>query len=130
MALHNPSYVAGEDIGPSLVVKMNGDDFEVVKSADGDSLPVGISHEGTREAPIPGVTAKTAASGEPIRIYGEGEVCEGIAGASITAGNLLMADSSSYVIPATTGKYYVGRALRDAASGERVQLQVMLGQLN
>lgn len=129
MALENPSYVAGEDIGPSLIVKQSAAaDHTMLKCTSGDK-PIGVIYEGTREAPIPGITPLAAASGESARVYGPGETCEVIAGAAITRGDLVMSDDDSKAVPATEGNWALGRAEKSVASGERCRVYIEIHNL-
>jgi len=132
MPLHNPSFVAEIDLGSSLFVKHSGTgkNNQVTLAVDGDAPIIGVTHEGSREAPIPGVTPLVAKAGEAVRVYGPGETCEVIAGAAVAAGKHVMADSAGKAIEATAGKYYGGRALTGAATSEKLQIQVEPGQLN
>ena len=125
----NPSYVFGADIGPSLIVRQTGDPHTVVRAVNGELPLVGVSHEGTREAPIPGITPLAGKAGESARIYGDTEVCEVIAGANIASGVYVTANADSHAVAAADGDYYVGRTLAAAISGERARIQVQLGRV-
>lgn len=97
MPTQNPSFVFGEDCAPRLIVKRSqAADHTVLKCGFGE-LPCGVAHEGSREAPIPGITPLAAASGESARVYGPGETCEVEVGSGVvvTAGFPVMADANS-----------------------------------
>lgn len=97
MPTENPSFVFGEDCAPSLIVKQStAADHTVLKCGFGE-LPCGVAHEGSREAPIPGITPLAAAAGESNRVYGPGETCEVEVATSVvvTAGFPVMADANS-----------------------------------
>jgi hypothetical protein len=130
----NPSYIAGEDLAPATIVKFeaSGVDNQVVAADDGDEPLVGIVHNGSRMAPIPEVTTVLAAKeGETVMVYGIGDTCEvKVGAAALDAGDLIMADANGLAIAATTGKYYIARALIDAAAGAMCNVQVMPGQLD
>jgi len=133
MSGNNPSYVAGADLATSIFVKFaaTGVSNTVHPAADGDAPMMGVTNEGSREAPIPSITPLAAKSGETCAVYGLGETCEIKVGASaIDAGDFLMADSDGKATPATTGKYYGAVALADAAASSRVKAQIVFGQLN
>lgn len=124
----NPSYRFGEDIGPSLFVKAStAAPHTVLKAALGEKA-IGVTHEGTREAPIPGITPLCAKSGESARVYGEDETCDVIAGAvAITDGSFVRPDADSKAIPAVHGFWYAGRVQKGVAAGERASIQVQTG---
>lgn len=122
-----PSFVLGEDAGPSLIVKPDvANDHTVLLATEGDDV-WGVLHEGTREAPIPGITPLAGAAGESVRVYGDTETCEVIAGVAITAGDKVGPDSASKGQPAIHGFPYVGKAQADAAVGEMCRIQVERG---
>ena len=126
----NPSYVADGDIGSSrFVVQQTTKDHRILV-AGAAAKTVGVSHEGSREAPIPGITPLAAKAGESCRVYGEDETCDVVAAAAITPGDYLASDAAGAAVVATTGQFYGARALAAAASGELARVQVVSGQLN
>lgn len=121
-----PSFKAAEDIGPSLFVRVSGN--REVSLCDAGDLAIGVSQEGTREAPIPGVTTPLAAAqGEPIHVYTMSEPCEVVAGGSIDAGDYLKPNADAQAVVASEGDTYSAVALSDASSGEKVKVQVQGG---
>jgi len=129
MPVNNPSYVMGEDVGPSLFVKADpAYDFQALKATLG-AEPLGVTHEGTRDAPIPGASAYAALTGESVRVYGLGEVCEVLVSATlaIVAGDRVAPDASSKAQPAVHGFPYGGRALNAAAAAGKVRVQLERG---
>lgn len=124
----NPSYVMGEDIGPSLFVKQDPSaDHQALKATQyGDTI--GVTHEGTRTAPIPDVTALAAKSGEAVRIYGTGETCEvNVGSTAIVAGQRVRPDANSKATPAVHGFPFGGRALAAAGASGKVRMVVERG---
>lgn len=124
----NPSYVMGEDVGPSLFVKQDATaDHQALKATQwGDTI--GVTHEGTREAPIPGVTPLAAKNGEAVRIYGVNETCEVLVGATaIVAGQRVRPDANSKATPAVHGFPYGGRALAAAGANGKARIVVERG---
>lgn len=124
----NPSYVMGEDAAPSLFVKQDPSaDHQALKATQwGDTI--GVIHEGTREAPIPGVTSLAAKSGESVRIYGPLETCEvNVGSTAITAGQRVRPDANSKATPAVHGFPYGGRALAAAGANSKVRIVVERG---
>lgn len=127
-----PSYIAGGDISPSRFVKLTGNN-SVQQCVAGDDA-IGVSHEGTREAPIPGVTPLAAMSGESCQVYGADEPCEVAAGAAITAGAKLKSDLEGKAVPALSGAEtagtivpYIAIARTPAAVGEKVKVLITRG---
>lgn len=125
----NPSFVAEEDLETSRFVVAGVEPYTIVKPTDGSDSIVGVTHEGSREAPIPGITPKAALTGESVRVYGDGEVCEVEAGGTVAAGNLVMSDANARAIAATAGNFTGGRALNDAVNLGRLRIQVQPGFL-
>jgi hypothetical protein len=128
MPLNNMTYVAGEDLAPARFVKRSTtEDNSVVYADDGAAVIVGITFNGTREAPIPSVTESLAAAdGEPIRVHGPGDRCEVVLGDTITAANLnLTATTDGEAVAASSGDFVGAIAERAAASGEKVWCQVV-----
>lgn len=133
MSYSSPSYIAGADIAPSRFVKLTGNN-SVEQCVAGDTAD-GVSHEGTREAPIPGVTPLAAMAGESCQVYGADEPCEVEAGAAIASGGtLLKSDLNGKAVPALSGVEtagtivpYVAIARTAAAVGEKVKVVITRG---
>ncbi len=120
----NPSYVFGEDCAPSLIVKQSTAADHTVLKCGFNERPIGVSHEGTREAPIPGITPLAAASGESARVYGLGETCEVevASGTVITSGTMVMADADSKARRAIHGMWALGRAEKTVTGPARARV--------
>lgn len=124
MPLENPSYLMGEDCAPSLIVKQStAADHTALKAVYGER-PVGVIHEGSREAPIPGITPLAAKSGESARIYGPGETCEVQVGSGVvvTAGYMVMSDANSKAQRAVSGFWALGRAEKTVTGPARARV--------
>jgi hypothetical protein len=120
------SFVAGEDIGVSLFVDVSGN--HEVSVADVGSAPYGISHEGTREAPIPGVTPVHALEGESCMVYGPGDNCEVTSGEAVAAGDFLTVDSAGRAVVAGIGEEYYAQAVNTvAAANQMVKVTLVRG---
>lgn len=128
MPVNNPSYVMGEDVGPSLFVKQDpANDFQALKATLG-AEPLGVTHEGTRDAPIPGAAALAAVAGESVRVYGLGEVCEVLVGSlAIVAGDHVAPDANSKAQPSVHGFPYGGKALNASAASGKVRVAIERG---
>lgn len=129
MPAQSPSYIARGDIPPSVFVKQDGTDHGIVICVADDEA-IGVSHEGTREAPITGVTPLSAIDGESCQVYTDTWPCEVIAGDTIVAGNKLKPDVNGHAVPVVAGvadQVYSAIARAGAAAGERVKVTVQRG---
>lgn len=120
-----PSFIAKGNISPSRFVKQSGDHGVLQCVANEEAI--GVSHEGTREAPITGITPLTAIEGEGVMVYTDTVTCEIEAGANITAGQKLKPDANARAVPAVATDVYSAVALAGAASGERCKCMVTRG---
>jgi hypothetical protein len=132
MPLLNPNYVAGEDLYPKRFVKRATDEGNAVLMNDsGTTASVGVTQNGTREAPIPSVTEALAAKdGEPVRVHGLGDTCEVESGEALTDGAELMAGTNGVAMLATAGNYVSGICQKAVDSGEDAWIQVVNYQKN
>jgi hypothetical protein len=81
------------------------------------------------------VSDASYAAGEAVTVYGDGDVVEAIAGASLGAGaDIGIASTNGALGPVAgasgTARYRVGRSLESAAAGERFSVLVKPGQLS
>lgn len=123
--LVNPAFRAGGTIQTSRFVKIDGasgKDFQALQAASGSAPLVGISQDGSKR--VPGVNSLTTAdtliaaeAGDPVQIYGLGDVCLLTVGtaADLTAGALLMPDANGAAIAATATNYAGAIALENAS---------------
>lgn len=121
----SPSFIAKGNIPSSIFVKQSGDHGIIICGA-GDEA-VGVSHEGTREAPITGITPLAAIAGESCQVYTDTWPCEVIAGGTITAGDFLKPDANAEAVKAGVGEVYSAIARAGAADGERCKCTVTRG---
>lgn len=125
------SFMAAGTIGPSLfvsLVKVAGVNQAEVSVSPANDVAYGVSHEGTREAPIPGVVPATALDGEPCLVYGLGDPCEVYAAEIVTAGNYLKPDVNGRAVIATEGEQYSAVAVSTTtAPNQKVKVTVMRG---
>jgi hypothetical protein len=132
MPLLNPAYVAGEDLAPARFVKRSTSENDVVVYADDGTSPVvGVTFNGTRQAPIPSVsTSLAAADGEGVRVHGLSDVCEVEAGEDLTDGAEVTAGTDGVAMLAAAGDY-VGGIVRDGVeSGEKAWIHIQTYQKN
>lgn len=112
------SFVAGADIAPSTFVKITG--VHTVSPSVAGNVVYGVSHEGTREAPIPGVTPMAALTGESVMVYGPGDNCEVLCGAAVTAGDLLKSDANGKAITASAADKYFAQAINTTTAANQL----------
>lgn len=110
---------AAEDFSstPYRAVKIDGNG-DLVKAGSGE-LAVGIltdDVDGTS-------TDSTLGQHATYQYYG---IAKWTAGASVTAGSLVMSNGSGQAIPSTTGNYALGIAQEDGASGEIISVQLQI----
>ena len=132
----SPSYAAGGTVRVGRVVKAgaSSEGAAVVTECGVSDQPVGVSQDGSRDAP--GLTGSTVANaaliGEGLRVYGLGEICRVLiasAGLAITAGQRVkVVTSGGEVGPVgagqQSGQWTVGIALESRQPGEFVRIQV------
>lgn len=126
MPAQAPSFIAAGDIGPSRFVTQTTADHTIVQSVANDAA-IGVSHEGTRHAPITGITPLAAKAGESVQVYTDTWPCEVIAAATITAGQPLKPDLNGAAVVATAGQVFSAIARAGAASGERCKVTITRG---
>lgn len=126
MQTNQRSFVASADIEPSRFVKISG--VQSVAKAGADENVYGVSQEGTREAPIPGVTPMHALTGEPVSVYGPGDNCEVECGAAVTAGARVKSDANGRAITATAGDEYYGEAVNTTTTAsQKLKITIVRG---
>lgn len=137
--LCNPSFRDSGNILPSYFVIV--DPAETIgyckvaasASVDADNWPLGVSQEGTKDAPgTTGASAYAATDEDPIDVYGQGDVCLlTIGSGGCTAGQLLKPDSTGkgIIIDTSSGgaQFYGARALETAIEDDLCRVQVMTG---
>lgn len=130
MPLNNPNFVAGGDIRICRFVKQSTSADYTVLEADANEQTIGISQEGTNDAPTSGASSLAAASGDPVAVYGLGDVCLlTIGSGGVTRGGRLKSDADGKgVAVATTGttiQQIGARALESAAENELCRVQIV-----
>jgi len=137
MPLESPNWVAGASIRPSRILVASGaadhtKDRVCIEATNATTRPIGISQAGGREAPLPSVgTVYAAKVNETLAVIGEGQQCSDLLlAATLQNGQLIMADSAGCGIVATgAGAWYVAQALGYGVAGDRIPVQVTIGQL-
>jgi hypothetical protein len=121
-----PSFVFAADCEPSRFVKISAN-HTVTKCTAGERA-FGVTHEGSREAPIPGVTPLVAKGGETARVYGAGESCEIVAGGTVNAGQYVKPDSDARAVACSTSEIFsaVARSSTTAA-GQLLKVTIITG---
>jgi hypothetical protein len=116
-----PSYVAFEDIPVSVFVNIvTNVDFEV-EVCDAGDVAIGVSDYAPQDAVLPGASIGPAATaGNPVRVFGLGETCEVLAGASLQAGAYLKPDANGKAVACSQNDLY--SAIARAGAGAANQL--------
>jgi len=128
MQSNSRSFVAGADIEPSRFVKISA--AHTVVKAGADEAVYGVSHEGTREAPIPGVSPLTASTGEPVLVYGPGENCEVDCGAAVAAGAFVKSNAAAKAVTAGDGdEYYAQAVSATTAADQKLKITLVRGTI-
>ncbi len=131
MPSQHPSFVAGATVQPRRFVKLDGlADYQVIHATAGD-FTVGITHKGTKFAPIPEVSTNPHANaGDPVAIHGDGETCElDVGTVAVSAGDLLKPDANGKAVAAVAGDKYGAEALAAGPANELVRVRVIRGEL-
>ena len=129
MAATPPNLVANGNISPACFVKLDtANDNYGLQAGAGDQT-IGISSEATDQPPLSDLitTQFHAVAGEPIRLYGMGDICLLVAGAAITTERRLKSDVNGNGIPSTADADFIGAIALEtcAASGQKVRVQVI-----
>ncbi len=116
---------ASGNISPSRFVTLSGEQT-VAQAGDNQDI-LGVAQEGSNRAPLQDYvsTVYAAQAGEQLQVYSVGELCLVEAGAAISAGALLKADSQGRAVPVatsgTTIQNYGAVALQPAtAAGQKI----------
>ena len=121
-----PAFSASADIACSRFVKISGN--FTVNQCVANEVAIGVSAEGTTEAPIPGASTLAARTGELLRVFGQDEVAVIEVGASVTAGGFVKPDANGRAIPAVANDRYSGQVLRSQSTvGGKTEILVCRG---
>lgn len=102
-------------------------DFTVTEANGANDKVWGIAQGGTRAAPLDGVTAYAAISGDPIEVFMPGEECLLELGGTVADGAYLATTNAGLGVTASTDETYCARALEAGISGDRIRVRVMHG---
>lgn len=121
------SYIARGTILPSRFVRRDTASNHGVLQCVADELAVGISYEGTRAAPLPGVAAQSAIAGENVLVYTETMPCEVVAGEAIAAGDKLKPNADGAAVVCAIGEAYSAIADANCTTGQNCKVTVTFG---
>lgn len=134
MSLHHPQFWAAGTIRPCRAVKIEptaDHDFGVLE-ADANEWCVGISQEGTHDAPgLAGSSGNAAEDGDQITVHGDGEVCLWQkASTNINYGDLLVPDADGCAVPAASTGTTIQNVLAEAletstVTGAKIRVRVV-----
>lgn len=123
-----PNFRAGGNINPSSFVKVDTSADNQCLQAGAGEHAIAISQAGTKDAPgITGATAYAAQSGDNIEVFGQGELCNLLAGTGgFVRGDFLKSDANGAGVTTTSSGDFVGAyALESAAAGTLGRVQVL-----
>lgn len=128
----SPNFRAGGNINPYSFVTMNtAADNEVIQASAATAVLIGITTPSMKLAPTTynAATTLAAASGDPITIFGLGEICNLQAGSAstITRGDSVTSDAFGFGITATSGQQVGAIALESIAANAIGRVQVVVG---
>lgn len=122
----SPSFTASANINPRKFVKISGD-YQVAQCVAND-VAFGVSQLGVKDTPLPGGGTIAAASGDPVRVFGQGECVPMSAGAALTAGQFVKPDANGDPVPAVATDKYSGQVLHAQATvGGAVEVYICRG---
>lgn len=110
----------GADIAAGIAVKLDAANPPNTNVAGGVILP-------TSDVDAFGVTMEILPAGKIGRVR-VGGVVVATASATITYGDVLMADAAGKVLPQTAGKCQIGRALSSAVAGDAVNVHIAVAK--
>ncbi|HEV3342601.1 MAG TPA: hypothetical protein VG125_19670 [Pirellulales bacterium] len=134
MASTPPNLMANGNISPACFVKLDtgNDDYALQATAGSGSHgdpTIGISSESTDQPPLSDLitTFYHAIAGEPVRLYGAGDICSLVAGAAISTERRLKSDANGNGIPVTSDGDFIGAIALEtcSGSGQKVKVQVV-----
>lgn len=129
MSLESRSLTASGSISPSRFVAGSAAEW-TGQQASTNVRVVGISQEGTVDAPGTGGSAYAADDGDPFRVYGEGEDTVLELGGTVSAFDYLKSDSSgkgvTVDLTATSTQNVGAIAYENGVSGEKIKVKVKL----
>lgn len=121
-----PNFSASGNIYPSRFVAISG--TKTVSQAAVGSAAFGIAQRGIRDTPLPSASELAAASGDPVTVYGPGEMCSLEAGAAVSAGAYVKPDADGKGIAIVGGESFYAQALTPAlADGELFDVYIQRG---
>lgn len=132
VSLNTPklNFVCGSAIYPSRFVKVSASaDYQCLPCTASDT-PDGISQEGGRYPPVTGATGVAGDTNDPLAVYAVQQTCILELGSTVTRGSLVGPDSAGKGIPALTGQTYGAVALESGVSGNKIRVEIIIGQLN
>jgi hypothetical protein len=129
MSAELPGFLASAAIYPSRFVYHTAGSRGYCEQATASTPIIGVSQEGTQEAPGTAADSGYAATaGRQVKVYGPGKVALLKCGGTVSAGNRLTADASGQGVAfaASTALQYIGGiALSNGVDGAFIPVLVM-----
>lgn len=128
MPTQNPNFIAGETLYPNRFVVRDATDDNTVNMATAGLLAIGITHEGSKYAPIPEVATVTLAeAGDGVRVHGDGEEAYLDIAGTVTPDDYLKPDADGKGVVASAANPFSAIALQNGSSGEQIRVLVERG---
>lgn len=126
----SPNFIANSTIQPSVFVSVDTSIDNACNATSGTATEIiGIAQEWTKYPPIPGASTEAADAGDPIKVYGLGDICLlQSTSAGWTSGDRLTANSAGTgAITASTTNHYGAVALTTMSAAGLGRVQVIIG---
>lgn len=124
-----PNLQANGTIAVSTFVKVDATTSNKAIQAGATDVPIGISQEYANAAPIPGASTNAAVAGDPLKIYGLGDICLlQSSTAGWTAGDQLKPSTGGVGVTASSNDTYGAIALETISGAALGRVQVVIGK--
>lgn len=124
--MKSASLIAGGNVYPCRFIKMDSSNHQAIQAAAATDVPIGISMEAQKDAPIPSAADYVATSGESLPHYEDGDICRlQIGSGGCTPNMLLVSDSDGKGVAAAssgTALQCVGAIALETASQDEFAL--------
>lgn len=119
---------AGGNIRPCRLLKIGAADNLVIEATAATDVIIGVSAPWTRQAPYGSLDdGFHAIAGEPVEIYGQGEIAPVIAGSGgMARGGRITSDGNGQGVAASAGNGSVGVALQTVAAGTKGEVLISI----
>lgn len=122
------NFIAGGTIQPAtFVVASSSADNTVLQASGTTTPPIGVTTISSKNPPIYNNTLEAADNGDPVTVFGLGEIAMLTAGSGgYTHGQFLTSDANGNGVPASAGQYVGAIALQSTAYQNQGRVQVVI----